>query len=359
LRTLRAWRRTPVVLPKASREAGPADPPCLLYLMHRAYCPDSLREFAAAWRANPPGCACELTFLAKGFASPAQAKPYLDEVADLAPRIMFVPDRGFDLGSYLEAAARLRRHRYCFVKSQCRPLVYGWLAKLDAALDRSGAGQVGATGTWTSTHSWALHTTGLPSAYRELLPSRRAIRELMGEIQAEQDSGERPSIGRSVQMRLRTLPNVPKELFGFAPFPTPHLRPAACMITHAALTELRLCETSTKPDALALESGRGSITNQLERIGLSSLVVDRAGVAYEPGRWPFSRTFLQGDQEGLLVAENHTDCYAAGDLARRQLLSRCAWGALADPSPPREGSTGQRGLPRHERWGSPSPSRGL
>lgn len=358
MRTLRAWRRTPALLPKAFPEASRADPPCLLYLMHRAYCPGSLREFAAAWRAHPPGCACELTFLVKGFTSPAQAKPYLDEVADLAPRIMFVPDRGLDLGSYLQAATQLRRHRYCFVKSQCRPLVHGWLAKLDAALDRPGVGQVGATGTWASAHSWMLYTTGLPSAYRSLLPSRREIRELMGQIQAEQGSGERPSLRRSVMMRLRTLPNVPEELLGFAPFPTPHLRSTACMITHASLLELRLFETPTKIDALALESGRAGITSQLERLGLSSLVVDRAGIAYEPDRWYLSRTFLQGDQEGLLVAENHTDCYAAGDLVRRQFLASCAWGALADPSPPREGSTGRWGRPWHEPYGTPSLSRG-
>lgn len=251
-------------------------------------------------------------------------------------------DRGFDIGSYLEGAARLRRHRYCFVKSQCRPLAEGWLAKLDAAFARPRVGQVGATGSWTSAHSWMLHTSGLPSAYRKLLPSRREIRELMGEIRAEQGSGERPSLGHSLRMRLKTLSNVPEELLGFAPFPTPNLRTTAFIVTHAALAELCLYETPAKVDAFALESGRESITNQLERLGLSSLVVDRAGIAYEPDRWPFSRTFLQGDQEGLLVAENHTDCYAAGDLARRRLLARCAWGAFADPSPPRAGSSGRR-----------------
>lgn len=301
------------------------------------YSPNSLREFAAAWRAHPPGCDCELVFLVKGFASPVQAKPYLDEVADLAPQIHFVPEGGFDLGSYFDAAARLRRHRYCFVKSQSRPLVDGWLAKLDAALACPGVGQVGATGSWASAHSWMMYSMGLPSAYRSLLPARRQVRGLVANLDVERGAIERPSMAHSIRMRLKTLPNVPKEFFDFGPFPTPHLRTTSFMITHAVLRELRLFEVRTKMDTLMLESGRNSITHQLERMGLSSLVVDRAGAVYEPDRWHRSRTYYQGDQEGLLVAEDHTDSYEAGDLARRSFMSRDVWGKHADPSPPRIG----------------------
>ena len=94
-----------------------------------------------ALRAHPPGVACELVLAMKGFTSPAAGRPYLDEVADLAPETLFFADRGFDLGVYFAAAARLRRDRYCFVNSFSRPLVDGWLAKLDAALVRPGVGR--------------------------------------------------------------------------------------------------------------------------------------------------------------------------------------------------------------------------
>jgi hypothetical protein len=337
VRVHRMRRRAPLALPAAPSREGAADPPCVVYLIHKLYCPGSLREFAAALRAHPPGCACEVVVLVKGFASPAEARPHLEDVADLADEVMFVPDRGFDLGSYLHAAAQLRRHRYCFMKSQCRPLADGWLAKLDAALDQAGVGQVGCTGAATSAHSWLLHSLGLPSAYRGLTPPRRETRRILGEMLAEQVGLDRrpsrASLARSLWMRLRTLPNVPRELLAFEPFPTFHVRTSMFMLTHAALGELRLREVHTKRDAYGLESGRESFTRQLRRIGLASLVVDRAGVAYEPERWHRSRTYWQGDQEGLLVAENATDCYAVGDLARRRLLSALAWGPHADPSP--------------------------
>jgi hypothetical protein len=294
---------------------------------------DSLRGFANALRMHPPGIEHELVLAMKGFRSPSHARPYLDEVADLDPTPLFFPDRGFDLSVYFAIAARLRRSRYCFVKSQCRPLVDGWLTKLDVALDRPGVGQVGATGAWSSRRSMMLYLLGLPSAYRKLLPATAIGREHVRAMQTKRGLNERTPPARSIVARAKALPNAPSELSGFEPFPVPHLRSTAFMITHEALVELRLFTTETKLDALALESGRDSITHQLERAGLASLVVDRAGAVYEYDQWHRSYTFMQGDQERLLVAENHTDFYADGDLDRRRFLSRCVWGECADPFP--------------------------
>jgi hypothetical protein len=330
-----ARHRRPLVLPGASSQASSTDPVCLVHIVREVNGVGWLRGFADALRAHPPGTDSELVLAMKGFSSRSQAQPYLDEVADLAPEVLFFEDRGFDLGTYFAVAARLRRHRYCFVKCQCRPLVDGWLARLDAALDRPGVGQAGSTGSWASLHSWLLYATGLPSAYRDVLPPRQVVREVIAAMQVEQGAIERPSAAHSIRMRVRTLPNVPEELLGFKPFPVASMRLTSFVITHAALSELRLFEIHVKGDTLALESGRQSFTAQLQRMGCTSLVVDRAGSVYEPEHWHRSRTFMQGDQEGLLVAENHTQCYAEGDLARRRFLSGTAWGPYADPTAPR------------------------
>jgi hypothetical protein len=319
-----------------SPTGGSAGPPCLVHLVRAVNGIDSLREFAAAVRAHPPGIEHELVLAMKGFASPSEARPYLEEVEDLKPTTLFFADRGFDLGVFFLAAARLRRDRYCFVNSNGRPLVDHWLAKLNTALDLPGVGQVGPFGSWASLHSWMMYSTGLPSAYSGLLPLRRAVREQLAAVQVEEGLIERTSVAHSIQMRLSTLPNVPHELFGFEPFPTPHLRSSVFMITHAALRELRVFTVRTKMDTFEIESGRESVTRQLQRIGLATLVVDRSGAVYGPAQWPRSRTFLQGDQEGLLIADNHTLRYTVGDFDRRSFLSACAWGSHADPCPPRE-----------------------
>jgi hypothetical protein len=331
------------MLPGPAGEAGSGDPPCVVHLVRAVNGVGWLREFAAAMRAHPPGIEHQLVLAMKGFASAAEAGPYLEEVADLAPEVLFFADRGFDLGVYFAAATRLRRHRYCFVNSHARPLVDGWLAKLEAALNRPGVGQVGATGSWASRFSWLMHSAGIPSPYRGVVPPRRAVREVFITNERKRLSfepthmtTERPPRVSALQLRLHSVPRLPFELFDFGPFPAHHLRPNVFMITHAALSELRLFVVRTKMDTGVIEAGRESITRQLERMGLTSLVVDRAGAVYVPEEWHRSRTLWQGDQEGLLAADNRTLSYTDGDFALRELLSTLAWGPSADPRPPRE-----------------------
>ncbi len=333
----RPWilRRGSVTLPAPAGGGGADEPPCLVHLVREANGLGALCGFAEALRARPPGTPYELVLAMKGFASPAQAAPYLAAVEDLEPRALFFADRGFDLGVYFASAAQLRRNRYCFVNSFARPLADGWLAKLDAALARPGVGQVGATGVWASGHSWQLYSAGLPSSYRGLLPPPREARRLLREIGAEA-RGERHAALDVLRARLTLLSRVPEILLFYEPFPARFLRTNAFMIAHASLRRLRLLVVRSKIDAYALEGSRVSITHQLRRQGLSSLVVDRAGAVYEPEQWPRSRTLWQGDQEGLLVADNQTLPYTNGDLARRRLLSRIAWGPCADPRPPGE-----------------------
>ncbi len=181
-----AWRRTLLQLPDTPPPGlGGTDPPCLVHLVREVNGLSPFCEFLEALRAHPPGVDHELVLAMKGFASPTQAAPYLTEAADLAPNVVYFPDLGIDLGVYFAAAARLRRDRYCFVNSYSRPLVDGWLAKLDGALAEPGVGQVGASGSWASMSSWVKSLIGLPSAYQGLFPERAAVRELSLEIQRE------------------------------------------------------------------------------------------------------------------------------------------------------------------------------
>ena len=61
-----------------------------------------------------------------------------------------------------------------------------------------------------------------------------------------------------------------------------------------------------KQDAYLIEHGRQSITRQIQRMGLRTLVVDRDGTSYDHDKWYLSGTFWQRDQEGLLIDDNQT-----------------------------------------------------
>jgi hypothetical protein len=329
-----AWGRSPLTLPVIAEEGGSRAHPCLVHLVRAANGLDSLRDFAEALRRYPPGIDHELVLAMKGFASEADAAPYLAEVADLAPKALFFADRGFDLGVYFECAARLRSGRYCFVNSHARPQVDGWMAKLNSALDRPGVGMTGATGCWSSSHSWLTYAMGLPSVYRYLMPPRRLTRDKILEIERERMGVERRSAAEYLEARLTTIVRIPEELFGFEPFPSVHLRNTAFMLNHNVLAAMRLFTIRHKMDTYALESGRDNMTKQVKEMGLSVLVVDRDGVAYAPPDWYRSRTLWQGDQEGLLVVDNQTAFYARGDADRRRVLSAFGWGLHAAPGPP-------------------------
>jgi hypothetical protein len=331
-----------MVLPAAPNATGSREPPCLVHLVRKLNGIDSLRGFADAYRRHPPGIDCELVLAMKGFASALDARPYLQEVADLAPEPLFFPDRGIDLGVYFAAAARLRRDRYCFVNSHTRPRVDGWLAKLSAALDGPAVGMVGATGSWASLHSWVTYSMGLPSAYRGVLPPLQLARAKLREIDLEQLGVARRSGAEQLRARLRLLAQLPEELIDFKPFPTPHLRNTAFMVSHSVLSRMRLFVVRTKMDTYALESGPWNVTRQVEEMGLRTLVVDSEGAVYDPSEWYRSGTLWQGDQERLLSIDNRTRSYACGDMERRRVLAGLAWGLHAGAGRSGEDPTQQR-----------------
>ncbi len=172
-----------------------------MHLVRAANGIDSLREFAAALRAHPPGVEHELVFAMKGFASRAEAAPYIAEVADLTPTIELFPDVGLDLGSVLR---RPRRGCVATATASSTPTPARWSrAGWPSWMRRSRrptSGIVGATGAWLSSHSWLTYSMGLPSFYRSVLPPIREARRLLLEIDLEQLRIERRSRGST---RLR------------------------------------------------------------------------------------------------------------------------------------------------------------
>jgi hypothetical protein len=132
--------------------------------------------------------------------------------------------------------------------------------------------------------------------------------------------------------RLRTLAEAPSQTLPFEPFPAYHVRTNGFMLRRERLQALALGAVRDKRDAYLLENGRHSITRQLQRQGLRTLVVDCNGASYDHGEWQRSCTFWQRDQERLLVADNQTRAYAEADDDRRRLLAGFAWGADADPT---------------------------
>lgn len=104
-----------------------------------------------------------------------------------------------------------------------------------------------------------------------------------------------------------------------------HIRTNAfCMLRERYLSTVRT-EPNSKQECQALEHGPHSLTMQIEKAGLRTLVVG------DHGTFPIEtladqRVYRSSGQEALLVADNQTDRYQTGAVAYRTLLRVEAWG---------------------------------
>jgi hypothetical protein len=301
------------------------------------------RQFLDSYRHHRAGVEHELVLLLNNVDDDLRME-LTAELEGIEHRLLDLGQPVQDLAAYAQAAQRLTHERLCFLNSYSEIVAEDWLAKLVGAHDQSGVGLAGATGSWASLGSWARTLLHLPSPYSARTPDRKLAGEQFEQIGRELSGAEEPQPharsharaqagASSIRSRLgtmRSLAAMAEQIARFPGFPAPHLRTNAFIVERATFMRLRSGRLRRKVDAYALESGRGSMTRQIEALGLRTLVVDRDGACHGVEDWPRSHTFWQAGQERLMVADNQTRIYTNGGPQRRALLSALAWGAQAD-----------------------------
>jgi len=297
-----------------------------------------VRRFVDSYLAHSAGLDHTLVVVLNGFEPGSGA---LDDVRvaleGCAHETLFLDRPVRDLAAYRMAAEQLAPGRCCFLNSYSTILADDWLAKLDGALT-PGVGIAGATGSWTSSRSSALYQLRVPGAYRGVFPDRawhlRQSRRLPDDGSHASASAFAGATSRPPLRYLRTSYSLGRSLALFRSFPASHVRTNAFVIRTETMRRLRFPPLRNKKRAWQLESGRGSITEQILSGGLEAVVVGRDGRCYRPSEWADSDTLWQADQGELLVADNQTERYRLGDFELRTLLSKVAWGSKARPSQP-------------------------
>jgi hypothetical protein len=318
-----------------------------------------LRRFVESYRAFDAGAEHELIVLLNGVDRAARGS-LLRELDGVEHRLLETEAPMQDLAAYSWAGRRLEHERLCFLNSYSTVRAPAWLAKLDRALEQPRAGAVGASGSWGSIRSYLRFSLGLGGPYASVFEDRQATIDTLEAI-AEQRQTATPKPRRIPVVTYAAA--VLDQAHGFVPFPARHLRTTGFMLRRELFTALRVPDAERKNDAYRLESGRRSISAQIARQGLELLVVDREGRSFAASEWPASRTFWQGEQENLLVADNQTASYEQGNARVREALARYAWGELADPvasdamphspsSSPKAGGA----LPSQPSGGAPEPT---
>ena len=264
---------------------------------------DSAKAFFNAYRKFPAGCIHDLIVIVKGWSG----VDGLDELRQLAQkydaRLVDLPDDGFDWGAYMRLAPLLSHDWLCFLNTQSRPRVEGWLNLLMIAANKPdlNIGAIGATGSW-GTLAPILPQISMKAAYNNVcFYPMRLLNNLVFFV-----------------VNFREFPL----------FPNPHLRSNAFIVRRNLFVDF--IETHKIPrrkrDAYILESGRKGFSMFLSKRGLKIMVAGADGKIYGPDQWINSRTFRSTEQSNLLVADNQTMFYDKADRWMKYGLEKAAWG---------------------------------
>lgn len=294
----------------------------VIYLYRFAEGETAARKFLASYRAHPAGLKHDLHVILKGFPDEVSLASAHALFSDVSSNIVETDDSAYDIGSYFAAAKLARNDKLMFFNTFSEIKADSWLAYLDRALDLPGIGLVGATGSWQSLSS-AYEAAFQLFLRHSLAFLRRVLTSRAGGPIDESATGR---IGAGSLMRnLKRAPLYPLYLHQYGRYPNPHIRTNAFMIRRRLFLSLRAPHFGRKSDVYKFESGRRSMTNQITSRGLGVLVVDRLGAIYRIPEWRSSSTFWNEDQCGLMVSDNQTRSYEAGNPKRQSLLRGYAW----------------------------------
>lgn len=233
---------------------------------------DTLKNFIETYRSMDAGICHELYVIFKGLKNSEEFRIATDVLEGVSFLPVHVEDEERDLGAYFIAAGKSDCDIVCFLNSYSQILDHDWLLKLMTNLSRPGVGLVGCTGSY--------------------------------------ETAQHPGV-----------------LFN-PPFPNPHLRSNAFALRlDLFLAAKPAASLTNKLSTHLFEHGATSLTRRIAGQGLDVLVVGRDGRGYHVEEWGYSRTFRQGTQLNLLVADNRTRDYELAPLPNKRELFRYAWGS--------------------------------
>ena len=122
----------------------------VIYLCRFAEGEEPVRRFLGTYRAHDAGMAHDFHVVFKGFPDQARLEASRALFADIPINAIELDDTGFDLGSYVSAARKVSNRRVIFLNTFSQIRALNWLRHFDQAMNKSGVGVVGATGSWQS-----------------------------------------------------------------------------------------------------------------------------------------------------------------------------------------------------------------
>lgn len=330
----------------------------VVYLARHADGIAAFERFADSYRRHPAGIAHDLIVIYKGFAQQSDLKS-ARTTFDMPHLGIELEDVGFDIGAYLETSRRVSHDYLLFLNTHSEIAAPGWLASLFKYASQHGVGVAGVTGSYESLRQsweliqmfyWLYYVKGFPYdenvarwyvKFLEYLPGSPSNPVLA--TKPTRDHASR-ALGAAryrfaqwqFQAHWRALLR-PDNALGWVAryprFPNPHLRSNGFMLRRDRLTHVYKPPIATKDDACLFESGPNSLTAHLRRSGLAAIVVGRNGEGYDVPDWWRSETFRLGNQQNLLLTDNHSRAYVTMSAEDQATHARMTWGDYLGPPP--------------------------
>lgn len=275
---------------------------------------EPFKHFLCSYQKNPGGIEHDLLILFKGFKSEVKLQEYRLLLVSFKYKELRVPDEGFDITAYFIATRTFEYKYYCFLNSFSVLLDAEWLSKMYQHILTDKVGLVGATGSYQSLY--------LDSNRKEIF--QNAI------LKSKYPALRKYWIGR-IDWYLRYFIQEWRFKPYFGSFPNFHIRTNAFMLSYDVMKKIVCPKIHNKIDAYKFESGKKSITRQVEKLGKTVLVIGKDGRAYQKDDCWKSNTFWRSNQENLLVSDNQTRMYLGCDLKSKAYYSHNAWGSFAFP----------------------------
>ena len=272
---------------------------CVVHLVRKRNGLEPFEKFLESYLNYKACIEHSLLIIYKGFNGKSDASAYEKLLAGIPHTCLFLSDFGFDLRPYFIAATKCESKYLCYLNSFSVILADNWLLKLHTHIKKTGVGLVGATGSWGSI---------CPGPYtkKKNIPLWKKI--------------VRPLAWRLARIYFSRY---------FHNFPNAHIRTNGFMVARENMIKIKSRLLLFKMDAYFLESGKKSITRQIQGLGLSAFVVGKDGIAYDINDWQVSDTFWTPTQSNLLIADNQTRRFDAADSETRSFLENFAWGRAA------------------------------
>lgn len=318
-----------------------------------------IRDYVKSYKEYASGVEHDLIIILKGVRKYGE-EVYIRNLFDYLNAIfVIIPDDGFDIHAYINITKSTDYKYYLFCNTYTVINTDNWLKKITQYCDDK-VGLIGTSASyeslldswrvmqkvnWLITEKHIKYDEDFAKKYafyiNHLVPNWMTIkgfsfRGLYKNLRRKVFDliKNRPLLNPSLDLEFDEVwTNALKTektfqfLKDFPSFPNPHIRSTGFLIAKSVLQRFNFNLKNSKEACAIFESGHNSLSSLIIKAGLTVLVVNSDGIAYDIEDWEDSQTFrISGIQKNIFL-DNHSASWNSESKESQNLLRELTWGS--------------------------------